>query len=94
MRASLILLSALLTSCGKPSTPPAGRLAPVPPPLPAEFAAPCPPLTELAGKSIGELTQADFDAVLIYAICQRRHAAVVNAYVGARQAAVDWNAGQ
>ncbi|MBB5985948.1 hypothetical protein HNP60_001922 [Sphingobium sp. B1D3A] len=32
--------------------------------------------------------------MLIYAICQRRHAAVVNAYVGARQAAVDWNAGQ
>lgn len=44
------------------------------------------------GKTIGELSQKDIDAVMDSHDCRRRHAAVVNAYVAARAELQRWNA--
>jgi len=89
-RAFPILLLASLPGCSTRSTAPA-PLAPVPPPLPAAFAAPCPSLPLLANPTIGELVRKDIDAALDYADCARRHAGAVNAYGAAREAAIRWN---
>ena len=90
-RAFPILLLACLTSCSNRSMLPETRLAPVPPPLPAALAAPCPEPVVLVDKSIGEISQKDIDVVLDYHECRLRQAGAVNAFNEARDAAIEWN---
>lgn len=90
IRACPILLLACLPGCSTRSTAPV-RLAPVPPPLPAALAAPCPPLPPVRSPAIADLALADAHAALAYADCAARHAGAVNAYRAARDTALDWN---
>lgn len=47
--------------------------------LSAQTATPCPPLAQLTGE-LGDLAMKDKDAAVLYAQCQARHAAAVEAY--------------
>src|SRR5690606_17156088 len=86
-----ILMLAMASACATPSTPPSAR-APVPPPLSATTAEPCPPLTPLATDTPAELIAWAAPAAVLYAQCQAKHAAAVGAYADARAAAIEANA--
>ncbi len=55
------------------------------------LSAPCPLLPLLSDNAIATLYQVDIATVTAYLDCMGRHAGVVNAYLAARKAALDWN---
>jgi hypothetical protein len=71
-------LALTLTCCGSSTRP--ARL----PALPAQIAAPCPPLAPIGDVTIAALVLADAEAAFAYARCQAKHRAAVDAYEAAR----------
>jgi len=56
--------------------------------------APCPPLPPIPANDIASVALVIDKVAVLYARCAVNHAAVVNAYLAARDAAVAWNAGE
>ena len=90
---SLILAAALLQACATHSTPPEPRAAvPIPPPLTAEQAAPCPPADQITDLTIDALVRADAQLASQYAKCGAGKQAVVDVYNRTRQSLIDFAA--
>lgn len=85
MNRAILLLTALsLAGCVTKSTPPV--TFPDLPPLSQSIAAPCPPAQRLPEYTdLQTLSTADANLAVLYAACQQRQSAAVEAYERARE---------
>ena len=82
-----IPLALSMAACSTLSTPPSNR-APVPDPLPAKTAEPCPPLPRLDNGLLATLVTWAGETAILYAACQAKHGAAVESYTAARKTAI------
>ena len=85
-----ILLLAILPACATKLTAPS-RASPVPQPIEAEYSAPCSKLTPLQTLDLMAMALKLNEAIKLLDDCSVKHAHVVNAYLDAREDAVEWN---
>lgn len=52
---------------------------------------PCPPLAPLSDNTIAALVSADVETAVLYAQCQAKHKAAIEAYDQTRQSIIDEN---